>query len=110
MKDVDYLLAKLDKIKEIFDEINTFREFSDAFYCQEHLIDKFFKESSVSLHNYNLFDIDTNGDWKIVNILDVECRGEKFNFVLEPLNGKYEFYKIPIGKGECYKQELKKAI
>lgn len=45
ISDVDYLLAKLYRVKDIFAEINVFKEYSDAVFCINYLLDEFFGES-----------------------------------------------------------------
>lgn len=108
LNEVDYLLAKVDKIKNIFDEINTFRQYSDASYCVNYLLIHFYERFSYYFKNNNLLNITNDGVWNFINVLDITFKGEKFNFILEPINGKYEFYEIPISEGEYYKKELLK--
>lgn len=105
---IDYLLFQMRIVKEIFDEINSFKYYSDAFYCEETLLSEFFKDCSCKITNNSLADVTPKGNWNFINVLDIDYNGEKFNFVLEPINGKYEFHEIQVSEGDYYKKELRK--
>lgn len=62
ISEVDYLLAKLYRVKELFDEINVFREYSNAIFCVNHLLDEFFKDSSNYFKRNKLYELLPNGD------------------------------------------------
>lgn len=105
----DYFLFQMRIVKEIFDKLNIFKYYSDAFYCEEILLSEFFKDCSCKLTNNNLVDITSNDIWNFINVLDIDYNGEKFNFVLEPINGKYEFHEISVNEGDYYKKELRSS-
>ncbi len=110
----NYFLFQMKVIKELFDEVNEFREYTDAFFCISYLLEHFFGplicesdifDDNFCFINHNLVDI--SGDkWDFVNVFDVLINDEKFNFILEKINGKYEFLEVPLSEGELYKKEL----
>ena len=106
VSEIDYLLAKLYRVKELFDEINVFREYSDAMFCVNHLLDEFFEKSVNYFKRNKLYEMTKDDDYLFRNLLDVTFRGEKFNFLLEKINGKYEFYNVSLNEGKHYKKEL----
>ena len=114
--EISYFLICMEILKDFFDKINVFSEYSDAFFCIEYLFNHFFDkdifqfdiyDENFCFINHDLVDI-SNGMWNFVNILDIDINDEKFSFVLEPVNGKYEFYEIPISEGNYYKKELRR--
>lgn len=111
----NYFLYQMQVIKEFFDKVNIFKEYIDAFFCIEYLLEHFFcenicllgiHEKDFSFHNHNLVNID-NDNWTFVNVFDAKVSDEKFSFILELVNGKYEFREIPISEGNYYKKELR---
>lgn len=111
----NYFLYQMQIIKEFFDKANIFKEYIDAFFCIEYLLEHFFcedicllgiHEKDFSFNNHNLVDIG-NDNWNFVNVFDTKVNDEKFSFLLEPINGKYEFREIPISEGDYYKKELR---
>lgn len=106
ISEVDYLLAKIYRVKELFDEINIFREYSDAMFCINYLLDEFFGKSVNYFKRNKLYEMTKDDDYLFRNLLDVRFRGEQFNFILERVDDKYEFYEIPLSEGEYYKKEF----
>lgn len=106
ISEVDYLLAKIYRVKELFDEINVFREYSDAIFCINYLLDEFFGKSVNYFKRNKLYEMTKDDDYLFRNLLDVTFIGEKFNFILERVDDKYEFYKIPLSEGGYYKKEF----
>lgn len=106
ISEVDYLLAKIYRVKELFDEINVFREYSDAMFCVNHLLDEFFGKSVNYFKRNKLYEMTKDDDYLFRKLLDVTFRGEQFNFILEKINDQYEFYEVPLSEGEYYKKEL----
>lgn len=113
-EEINYFLYKMQVIKELFNEVNEFREYTDAFFCLEYLFEHFFMDDLCQFDiydddfcfiNHNLVDI-SNDNWYFVNVFDVEVNDEKFNYLLEVVNGKYEFREVPLSEGSYYKKEL----
>lgn len=112
-EEINYFLYKMQVIKELFNEVNVFEEYTDAFFCLTYLLQHFFTKDlwrfvmhdDICFVNHDLVDI-SNDNWQFINVFDVVLNDEKFNYLLELVNGKYEFREVPLSEGEYYKKEF----
>lgn len=102
---LEYLIYKIYTVKEIFDQYNTFINFSDAQFCISYLINNY-------LGNYlydkeiRLFDNSNSDNWKFYNIYIFNIGSELLYFVLKEENNEFCFYEISKEEAINYAENL----
>jgi len=103
----DFLINKLNKIKELFEKYKKIKNYNDCEHCISYLQEKIIGKDPRRITSIPLFDVSYDEVWKFVEIFPFKLENEIIYYILEQIDDEYCFYETSKSDAVNYAKTLR---